>query len=160
MAIGKLNILTSSRFHDMFEGWTSISFAWQIPLSKFKDRACPWPLHTRFTRCNSTGRNKNMYYFPHMYILTMWLCKMNMIWTSICTSSTLWQWNLSGKTARDWLKLTYSSNMSWHLLLAEIFNSPIFAEMYHGQHVTTSVLLDANRLALQIRARGRYAALL
>ena len=32
--IWELNILASNRFHKMFEGWTSISFAWRIPLSR------------------------------------------------------------------------------------------------------------------------------
>ena len=34
----------------------------------------------------------------------------------------------------------YLSNITWHLLLAEIFNSQIFAGTYHCQRATTSVL--------------------
>ena len=42
----------------------------------------------------------------------------------------------------------HPSNISWHLLLAKIFNSPNSAGMYHGQLVATSVLCGANPLVL------------
>ena len=32
------------------------------------------------------------------------------------------------------LNEVHHSNISWHPLLAEIFNSPISVETYHGQH--------------------------
>ena len=54
----------------------------------------------------------------------------------------------------------HSSNMSWHLLLAKIFNSLISAGTYYGQHVTTFVSCDANQLVSQIGTRGRYATIL
>ena len=33
----------------------------------------------------------------------------------------------------------HPSNISWHLLLAEIFNSPIYARTYHDQRVATYI---------------------
>ena len=50
-------------------------------------------------------------------------------------------------------KLTeiHSSNISWHPWLAEILNSPISAETYYGQRVTTSVSRDT---AISVANRG------
>ena len=58
-------------------------------------------------------------------------------------------------------KLTevHPSDISWHPLLAEIFNSPISAGMYHVQRVAILVLCDANQFKLQIRPWSRYATL-
>ena len=58
-------------------------------------------------------------------------------------------------------KLTevHPSNISWHPLLAEIFNSPITAGTYHGQRVAVSVLCGANQFGPQIGPWGRYATL-
>ena len=43
----------------------------------------------------------------------------------------------------------HPSNISLHLLLAEIFNFSIFAGTYHGQRVATLVLCGANQLEPQ-----------
>ena len=49
------------------------------------------------------------------------------------------------------------SNISCHLLLAEIFNSPISAGTYHGQRIaTSSVLCGADQFEPQIGPRGCY----
>ena len=58
-------------------------------------------------------------------------------------------------------KLTevHPSNIIWHLLLAEIFNSPISAGTYHGQRVATLVWCGANQLEPQIGLRGCYVTL-
>ena len=58
-------------------------------------------------------------------------------------------------------KLTevHPSNISWHPLLAEIFNSPISTGTCHGQRVPISVLCDANQFEPQIGPGGRYATL-
>ena len=58
-------------------------------------------------------------------------------------------------------KLTevHPSNISWHPLLTEIFNSPISAGTYHGQRVAISVLCGANQFEPQIGPWGRYATL-
>ena len=55
-------------------------------------------------------------------------------------------------------KLTevHPSNISWHPLLAEIFNSPISAGTYHVPHVAISVVCDANQFEPQIVPWGRY----
>ena len=62
--IGELNILSTSRFHEMFEGWTSINYAWQIQLSNILRLSMARPLHTHFARCGfylrGTHRNSNI----------------------------------------------------------------------------------------------------
>ena len=96
--IWELNILTSNRFHEiferwMFERWTSSSFAWQIPLSR------GWRLSITSSR-------------PFCYV---WFIRVGL---KICTDSYVnyehskwtwcerpysqphWQWNSSSQT--DW----------------------------------------------------------
>ena len=41
----------------------------------------------------------------------------------------------------------HHSNVSWYLLLVDIFNSLISAETYHVQRVATSLLYGENRSA-------------
>ena len=57
------------------------------------------------------------------------------------------------------LMQVHPSNVFWHLLLAEIFNSQISAGTYQGQHVATLVWRVANRCAPYIGRRGRDATL-
>ena len=58
-------------------------------------------------------------------------------------------------------KLTevHPSNISWHPLLTEIFNSPISAGTHHGQRVALLVLFGANQFEPQIGPWGCYATL-
>ena len=58
-------------------------------------------------------------------------------------------------------KLTevHPSNISWHPLLAKMFNSPISAGTYHDQRIATSVLCGPNQFEPQIGLWGCYATL-
>ena len=68
----------------------------------------------------------------------------------LLTFSSLWQMIFAK------LFEIHLSNISWNLLLAEIFNSVTSSGTYHGQRAATLVLWDANRLAQWIERGSSF----
>jgi len=126
---------------EMFEGWTSISLAWQLPLSvgwrMWKFASCPFCIcsHIILTYIATSIYLNSYAQKPH---LAKW------VWRGHAMESL--------KIFDNWIcheKLIEAqpSNISWNLLVDKIFSSPISVGTYHGQHFATSVLWDANQFS-------------
>ena len=111
----------------------------------------PWPLHARFAWCGFCAQKLKYILLTPSYNMTMQNGHDVNVHTLHPTDNGI---------RHSKLIEVHPSNISWHLLIAEIFNSSISAGTYHGQRVATSVFCGANQLESQIGPWGRYATLL
>ena len=146
MKISELNILATSRFHEMFEAWLSISFAWQIPLSRgsrlFMTSSHPF-FWVWFLRVGIKT-------YTNFYVHTTWSCKIVMMRTSISIVHSTDNWF---HHMPNWLKFIPQTSSEAH------YSPRYLIAQFLLERIMVNVLLHrccATRIDLKL---GRWAAM-
>ena len=133
----KLNISARTRLQEMLGWWISISFS----------------CHTHLLYVGDTG---TLYHIHFAYLdlyVGISICFNSYSFIESHLAKRMWRGRRHPPPSDRWIchaKLVeiHPSNMSWNLLLTNIFNSPISAGMYHDHHIATSMLCCETQINL------------